>query len=311
VTGLLATHSANDLITDSAASATAMSTGVKTNNGMVGVDVSGVSRRTILEAARDAGLATGLVTSTRITDATPACFAAHITKRNREDEIALQLIQSKVNVLFGAGPYFYPAKDTRSKRHDDLDPIAVAKQSGYTLVKSKTELQSVAGDYVIGLFEHILADKWAAEIISDSNTPTLAELTSKATELLRRNPRGFFLVVEEEGVDRGGHINREEYVIHYLKQLDDAVKVGLEFAFRDQHTLVMVTSDHETGAMNLVAGSYKTGELKLAWDTDGHTGQSVPLFAFGPHAWRFTGLKDNTELPKIMAELLGLEAFQN
>ena len=123
-------------------------------------------------------------------------------------------------------------------------------------------------------------------------------------------------MVEEEGTDKGGHVNREDYFLHYLKNLDESVKVALDFALQDRKTLVLVTSDHETGGMNIVQGSFRNrreefrrGYLEFTWDTDGHTAQPVPLFAFGPQAIRFTGLKDNTEIPKIMADLLRLDKF--
>ncbi len=310
VTGLVTTHSVDDLITDSAASATALATGIKTTNKSIGVDASRQIHPTILEAARDAGLSTGLVTTTHLTDATPAAFAAHVPTRAMKSEIAMQLLQSKVNVLFGEGEYFYPRSDPRSSRKDNLNPISIAKELGYTVVDNKQDLRNANSNFILGLFEDLTTDRLQPELTASSNPPSLAELTVKALDVLSRNEKGFFLMVEEEGVDMGSHVNRTDYFINHLLSLDEAVKVGIDYAFRDQHTLVIVTADHETGGLHIIGGSYTDQRLQLVWGTDDHTGTPVPLFALGPHAVRFTGLKDNTEIPKIMAELLKLENFR-
>jgi alkaline phosphatase len=309
VTGLVLTHAVDDLITDSAASGTALATGVKTTNGSIGVDANGNSQPSILEAARDAGLSTGLVTSTELADATPAAFAAHVAHRRMKAEIAVQMIRARVNVLFGEGAYFYPKTDPRSARNDEQSPVALARELGYTCVYNKEELIKAEANFLLGLFEDLTTDRMKADMNSPAHSPSLSELTEKSLEVLRRNPKGFFLMIEEEGVDQGSHVNRPDYFIEHLRRLDEAVKVGIDFARADGHTLVLVTADHETGGLNLVGGSQKDQSLRLAWATDRHTGQPVPLFAFGPHAGRFTGLKDNTELPRIMADLLGIESF--
>ena len=309
VTGLVTTHAVDNLITDSAAAGTALATGVKTTNGSIGVDSSGASHPTILETARDAGLSTGLVTTTYITDATPATFAAHVRSRAMKDEIALQLLNARVNVLFGEGDHFYPKTDSRSARKDGENPLALAKELGYTIVEKKEELADANANFLLGLFPDLTTDRMKPEMQSPPQTPSLAELTAKAIEVLHRNDKGFFLMVEQEGVDMGSHVNREDYFIHHLNRLDEAIKVGLDFAARDGNTLILVTADHETGGVNIIGGVKKRNKVKLSWATDRHTGQPVPLFAFGPHALRFTGLKDNTEIPKIMAQLLQLEKF--
>lgn len=309
VTGLVATHSADDLITDSAAAGTALSCGVKTINGSIGVDSSGQSHTTILEAARDAGLSTGLVTTTSLADATPAVFASHVRSRGMKAEIALQMLRARVNVLFGEGEYFYPKADARSERKDDVNPLTLAQELGYSIIDKKEDLASAEADYVLGLFEDLTTDRMKPEMQAPAGTPSLAELTAGALALLSRNEKGFFLMVENEGVDHGSHVNRPDYFIEHLKNFDDAVRVAIDFALQDERTLVLVTADHETGGLNIINGSPAGGRFEVAWATDRHTGQPVPLFAFGPHAMRFTGLKDNTEIPKIMAELLRLSTF--
>ncbi|MGH7600634.1 MAG: alkaline phosphatase [bacterium] len=309
VTGLAATHSADDLITDSAAAGTALSCGVKTANGSIGVDSSGASHLTILEAARDAGLSTGLITTTSLADATPAVFASHVRSRGMKAEIALQMLRARVNVLFGEGEFFYPKTDPRSERKDDENPLALAKELGYTIIDNKEDLPNAEANFLLGLFEDLTTDRMKPDMQAPASTPSLAELTDKALALLSCNEKGFFLMVEAEGVDHGSHVNRPDYFIEHLKNLDAAVKVAIDFALQDGHTLVLVTADHETGGLNIIDGSPAGGQFEVAWATDRHTGQPVPLFAFGPHAMRFTGLKDNTEIPKIVAELMKLDNF--
>jgi alkaline phosphatase len=309
VTGLVATHSADDLITDSAAAGTALSCGIKTTNGSIGVDANGQSHPTILEAARDAGLSTGLVTTTSLADATPAVFASHVRSRGMKHEIALQMLRSRVNVLFGEGEYFYPKTDPRSERTDDENPLALAKELGYTIIDNKEDLPNAEANFLLGLFEDLTTDRLKPEMQAPAHTPSLAELTDKALALLSCNEKGFFLMVEAEGVDHGSHVNRPDYFIEHIKNFDAAVKVAIDFALQDEHTLVLVTADHETGGLNIIDGSPANGQFEVAWATDRHTGQPVPLFAFGPHAMRFTGLKDNTEIPKIIAELMKLDHF--
>ncbi|MCG3119535.1 MAG: Alkaline phosphatase [bacterium] len=309
VTGLVATHSADDLITDSAAAGTALSCGVKTTNGSIGVDANGQRHITILEAARDAGLSTGLITTTSLADATPAVFASHVRSRGMKAEIALQMLRARVNVLFGEGEYFYPKTDPRSERKDNENPLTLAQELGYTIIDNKEDLPNAEANFLLGLFEDLTTDRMKPEMQAPVLTPSLVELTDKALALLSCNTKGFFLMVEAEGVDHGSHVNRPDYFIEHLKNFDAAVKVAIDFALQDKHTLVLVTADHETGGLNLLDGSPASGQFEVAWATDRHSGQPVPLFAFGPHAMRFTGLKDNTEIPKIVAELMNLDNF--
>jgi alkaline phosphatase len=180
---------------------------------------------------------------------------------------------------------------------------------GYAIIDKKEDLAGAEADFLLGLFEDLTTDRMKPDMQAPLHTPSLSELTATAIALLSRNEKGFFLMVEQEGVDHGSHVNRPDYFIRHLKNLDEAVKTGIDFALQDGHTLVIVTADHETGGLNIVEGSQAKQQLQLAWATDRHTGQPVPLFAFGPYAMRLTGLKDNTEIPRIMAELLKLERF--
>lgn len=303
VTGLLVTHAADDLITDSAAAATALASGFKTNNGMIGMLPDNTRAVTILEALREKGFSTGLVATSSITHATPACFAAHVPSRNMHPEIAAQMLDAGVDVLLGGGrAYFVPRKDPHSQRPDDLSLLDRAEQNGYRLVQNREELSQVHGGRVLGLFND-------DEMRYEAHEPALGEMTAKAIELLRGNEKGFFLMVEGSQIDWGGHDNELDYVVREMLAFDEAVKTGLDFALQDRHTLVVVTADHETGGLAIKGGSIDGKDLKVGWASTHHTGQPVPVFAYGPHSLRFTGVHDNTRVPIIFAELLGVEPF--
>lgn len=304
VVGLVTTHSANNLITDSAAAATAIATGYKTNNGMISVAPDGRRLYTILEACKDKGMAVGLVVTSTITHATPAAFASHVISRKEEPKIASQLIENKIDLLLGGGLcYFIPQTSEGSKRGDDLDLISKAEDLGYRVVKRRKELFDVQGGMVLGLFQ------FGPLTGEDPEEPTLAEMTQRAIEILNQNDRGFFLMVEGSQIDWACHDNDTDNMLRQVRSFDEAVRVAIEFAIRDAHTLVVVTADHECGGASIVGGSLDGKELDIAWTSKKHTGVMVPVFAYGPGAGRFAGIYDNTRLAYMFAELLGIDFF--
>jgi len=303
VTGFINTHSNNDLITESGAAGTALATGYKTNNGMISVSPDGKKLRTILEACRDIGMSSGLVVTCAITHATPAVFASHVMSRNDEATIASQLLENKVNVMLGGGRMFFlPESEPGSKRHDERNLIADARKNGYLYIQTKEELEDSRGNYILGLFQ-------LGHLTTIPPEPNLAEMTDKAIELLSENKKGFFLMVEGSQIDWACHDNDTDNTIRQTLLFDEAVKVALDFALENKHTLVLVTADHECGGMGINGGSLDGKELNIGWTTKGHSGVPVPVYAFGPQAERFTGLYDNTKIPRIFAEILGIESF--
>jgi len=303
VTGIMRTHSADSAVTDSAASGTAMACGFKTNNGMVNVLPDGEQCVTILEAAKDIQMSTGLVATSAITHATPACFASHVKSRGMETKIAEQLIENKVNVMFGGGRHFFlPRTDKNSKRTDDRNLIDEAKKVGYCYIKTAKELDCVSGSYVLGLFQ-------LDALTTKQPEPSLAELTKKAVEILSKDKKGFFLMVEGSQIDWACHGNDPDYCLRETLLFDEAVGKAMEFAKADKHTLVIVTADHETGGLVINGSDMECKKLKLNWSTKGHTASPLVVYAYGPGAEMFTGVYDNTELPKKLAKLLGIKTF--
>jgi len=303
VAAFVKTHSAGPgrgrgVITDSAAAATALSAGVKTNNGMIAVLPDGRPVRTILEAAGASGRATGLVTTVTISHATPAGFAAHVGSRGDEAEIASQLIKQRVDVLLGGGEaYFLPRSASGSKRKDDRDLLAEAKGSGYVVARSGQELKESRGCRVLGLFAAGALDPTRAG-------PSLAEMASAALERLTSGRKGFFLMVEGGQIDWASHANDAAGTVRETLEFDEAVRAALEFARKRGDTLVVVTADHETGGLAIVApASGSSAEFAAAWGTKSHSATIVPLLAEGPGARLFGGVMDNTEVPRRIARL--------
>jgi alkaline phosphatase len=307
--GWLQTASADNPITDSAASGTAMATGVKTDNGHISVDPDEAFLETILEIAEARGVATGLVTTVQISHATPAAFAAHVPDRNMYTEIARQMIESGVDVLLGGGEDEYlPSTETGcypqlGERDDGRDLITEAQAAGFTYVCDLVGLAAVdplTTDRLLGLF----ADEGMVRPFS----PSLALMTEKAIEILQRDPEGFFLMVEGGQIDWAAHANDAANVIGDVIGFDDAVQVGLDYAAIHPDTLVIVTADHETGGM--AASLTSSGDLGedgpffmpdatpfyVTWTSTGHTAADVPVTSSGPWSSTLQGTQQNTEV---------------
>ncbi len=303
ISAIVRTHSANSLVTDSAASATALATGYKTRNGMIGMLPNGQKCLTILEAARDKGMATGIVATSTITHATPASFAAHVTSRKRETSIAKDIIANKPNVILGGGKKFFVPKSTAgSKRNDELDLISDAKKAGYSYVENRASLKAAKGPYILGLFQ-------MGPMTTEPPEPMLTELMQKAIDVLSKNKNGFFLMVEGSQIDWACHKEDAPRAVKQTLLFDEAIKAAIDFALKDGHTLVVVTADHETGGLIIKKGNKPKQDISLNWATKSHSASPVPLYAFGPAAEMFAGVYDNTEIPKKFAKLLGIKAF--
>ncbi|MCX8053914.1 MAG: alkaline phosphatase [Armatimonadetes bacterium] len=298
VTGLAITHSANALVTDSAAAGTALATGVKTTNGTISQTPDGKPLRSILEVARDMGKSTGIVSTAFITDATPAVFVAHVSRRSQREDIATQMIASGVDVILGGGREYFVPKSAGGGRSDDRNLLDEARKLGFEVFETAEAMNSSISDRIIGLFAH-------GSMTSRRPEPTIAEMTSKAISVLARNPKGFFLMSEGAKIDSEAHSNNADGVVREILMFDEAVKVALDFAKKDGSTLVLVTADHSTGGMSVQEPSKENPKFTAGWTSGGHSGDMVPIYAFGPGSELFTGTHDNTEIPRLMAKLWG------
>jgi alkaline phosphatase len=314
--GAVITYSANDLITDSAAAGTALATGYKTNNGMISQNPKGEKLKTALEVAKENGKATGIVTTTRITHATPAVFYAHIGDRDEEDRIAEQLANAGVDVIFGGGEsYFLPSYAEGSKRKDNLNLINRLKNIGYEVPEDRNGLLKVSDTHVAGLFS---PSHMSYELDRHENEPTIAEMTQKAIELLSKNDDGFFLMVEGGRIDHAAHANDAAGVVAETLAFDKALGVALDFAKSNLNTLVVVTADHSTGGLTLGKGIKQWYNPDILKNADISFENFVPLLMDGGNTrelfanhYGITDLTDN-ELKKI-GEVLkagGTEAIE-
>jgi alkaline phosphatase len=292
--GFLKTHSAENYITDSAAGGTALATGQKTYNAAIAVDMDKKPLKTILQEASEKGLATGLVSTSAITHATPASFIANQPHRNMYEEIAADFLKTDIDVFIGGGYNHF------TKRKDGRNLVDELKAKGYRVEQDINTIKNIHAGKLAGL-------------TTDEHEPRMAErgdmlpvATNTALNILSNNKKGFFLMVEGSQVDWGGHAGSTIYVVEDMLDLDRTVGMALEFASRNRETLVVVTSDHETGGMTILDGNYETGMVKGAFSTGGHTGIMVPVMAWGPGAAEFTGIMDNTEVyTKIRKLLIG------
>jgi alkaline phosphatase len=292
--GFAKTHSADKYVTDSAAAGTALSSGYKTYNGAIGVDTDTVPQQTILEKAEVKGLATGLVSSSAITHATPASFIAHQPSRNMYEAIAADFLKTDIDVFIGGGYKHF------TERKDGKDLTTDLKNGGYTVLRDMSKIDGFNSGKLAGLVAYEHTDR--VPVRGDM----LPKATNKAIQLLSQNGKGFFLMVEGSQIDWGGHQNNTIYIAEEVLDFDQSIGEALEFAAKNGETLIVVTADHETGGLGVNGGNYETGEVKGGFTTGGHTAVMVPVFAFGPGAEHFTGIMDNTDIPKKMMELLGL-----
>jgi alkaline phosphatase len=249
IRGTIRTKSADSLVTDSAAGATSYSCGLKTNNTFVAVDPRGRACGTILEAAQKKGMRTGLVVTSRITDATPASFSSHSVTRYAQEFIASQQVTKGIDIMFGGGRDYYLPKSEGGLREDGKNLLDEAAKAGVSVATTLNQFNAISKMPTLGLFGMSHLDY---TIDRNLEQPTLAQMVAKALSLLEKDsPKGFFLMVEGSRIDHAGHDN--DAATHYREVLayDDALKEIITFAEKDGDTLVVSVSDHETGGLTL------------------------------------------------------------
>lgn len=327
VAGINTTYSLDTLVTDSAAAGTALSSGVKTNNGYIATTPDGVKTTTLIEAIQEKGYATGIVTSTRLTHATPASFVAHNESRNDENAIAEEYLTSNVDFIAGGGmrnfvPVSYSGEEDAmgktigSKREDETDLVAEFEDSGYKTFTAGSGSDALydyipqAGDKVFAALTNSHMPYEVDRENADTNLMSLSELTQKAVDLLSLDKEGFMLMVEGGRIDHASHPNDVVATIIDTLEFDEVIKIAMDFYNANpDETMIIVVGDHETGGMGLGFGT----DYFLNLDqVEGITGSFEDAYGFayekdGDRAAYFAmidnlGIKNITDTEKEMIE---------
>jgi alkaline phosphatase len=291
--GLQKTYSADSYITDSGAGATALATGVKTKNGSIALDTNGLPVKTILEYAEEHGLSTGLVSTSAITHATPACFIAHQINRDNYEAIAADLLKSGIDIFIGGG------RDDFSKREDSLNLLDSLEVLGFQVISDIHDI-----DFEHGKIACLTANQHNPSFL-DGRGNLLPDAVAASIRFLTDKKTGFFLMAEGSQIDWAAHDNNTEGVVAEILDFDRAVKNALDFAEKDGNTLVIVTGDHETGGMTIIGGDISAGTVQAAFSTEDHTAVMIPVFAYGPGAEKFSGIYENTDIFQKMKQSFG------
>lgn len=298
VTGWQRTHPVAGFLTDSAAAATALATGSSTYYQGIGVDADGRPLETLFERAASMGYRTGVVTDSYVWDATPAAFITHSPLRGNDnaEEALRQLGESSLEILVGEledvgeeeVPEWGPSVELLASRFEVLGP-----QSNDALL----ETLATATAPTAAIFEEDQVDDL-------DSVPDLPSLTRVALRRLSSDERPFLLLVECEEPDSASHRNDFSRLLAGLEALEATLEPVLDFAAENGETLVVFTSDHETGGLALSIDGNRNMTLQAIWATRDHTGSVVPVMAYGPGAAAFSGSRTNWELGRALGRML-------
>ena len=281
--GLIKTHSFDNLVTDSAAAGTAMSSGVKTYNRVVGMDEKYSPVKTILEICRDKGYMTAIIATSTIVHATPASYYSKVKSRYEYDEIASQLSKSNINFFVGGGEKFF--NDRRDKRN------LMNEMNDYVFANSIESFKKINSNKIGFLTSY---DSPLGK--HEGRKPSLEDIVQVTIQKLTSFNKPFFLLVEGSQIDWGGHDNDSEHMISEMLEFDRTVEKVFDFANIDKNTTVIITADHETGGVAIIDGNIEDSKVVNKYVSKDHTATMVPIFSFGPYSSLFSGVYDNTEI---------------
>jgi len=294
--GLQRVYAKDNLTPSSSSSITAIASGVKTNYEHLGVDASGNAVPNIAELAAAKGFSTGIVTTAFVADATPAGFYAHNINRWEREEIALDLLNSPLDVVIGGGWTHF------NQRQDGLNLLDSLQKRGF-MVFDDLQAAMLVDKGRVACF----TDEFRPPKISEGRGNMLYDATQLALRWLEQNENGFFLMVEGAQIDWACHFNDHDWLMDEMLDFDKAVGLALDYADKNGNTLVIITGDHETGGYALVSGDESQSLANGAFATDLHTATMVPVFAHGPGANDFIGIYNNTAFFDKFLKVLGLE----
>jgi alkaline phosphatase len=299
VVGFHKTTATDDLITDSAAGATAFSCGVKTFRSAIGITADSLPCKTILQELKERGLAVGMVVTSTVVHATPAAFIAHQNNRVYYEDIALDFLKTDIDLLIGGGKVYFERRDNDNRNLIQEWINRDYEVHHYAMVDMHDLDLNTRRNLV-----YFTADKHPLPVTAGRDyLPYASRLAPHFLE--RRGERGYFLMIEGSQIDWGGHSNDGDWATREMLDFDRAVGVVFDYARRRGNTLVIVTSDHECGGVSVIGGAIG-GPIEYGFTTNNHTGAMVPVFAYGPGAELFAGIYDNTAIYFKMRQALGL-----
>ena len=292
--GLSRTYCTNELITDSGAGGTALSSGIKTAYSHVGTAADSTDIPSVLVKAQELGKKTGVVVTCHFADATPCDFCCHNEYRYNQDDLIADYVTCGVDYLAGGGLDWFTVN-----RKDGRDITKEMAAAGYTVALTESELMA-AELPVIG-------------ILAPDNLPIAMERgdlyrrsVARGLDILSRESgdKGFVMMLEGSCIDDWLHGNDIGKAMEELLDFDRTIGDVLEWAAADGHTLVVVTADHNTGALTLQDGNLEEGRIGVAFGSESHNGIAVPFYAWGPGSDAFTGIRENDEWGRLIASFV-------
>lgn len=294
--GVVDTHSSSNDITDSAAGGTALASDHKTKNAMVGMNPDSIPVKTLLEVFAEQGKETGIVVTSYITHATPACFYAKVPHRRQYEDIAMQLAESEnINLAIGGGRKHFNC------RKDSINLIErMENELGWKVYDTLADIDVNCKKYAV--------------LEDDNHLPQAAErgdflprAVKTALRTLDDAENGFFLMVEGSQIDFACHANDSAWMVDEVVDFSHAIQIALDYAEEHGNTLVVVTADHETGGLTMPDKKGKYTDVSFCYSTGSHTCLPVMVYAYGPGAERFTGWMQNTAIKGKILNACGLE----
>ena len=289
IQGSSMTRSFNKKVTDSAAGGTALATGIRTANSAVGVynldkNAKYSYPKNLTDLCMERGMLTGVVTTDATTGATPSAFSAHESDRNNTAELTADQFVSGINLIWG--------------KSNDVATKSDAESAGYEYITTYSEMMALEeGSYSYAQFTNSL---WTLEQ-SDKKTPTLEQMSMKAIDILDDTDEGFFLMIEGGHIDKHSHNNLSEEMTEALWEFDKTIEAVLEYAKADGETLVVITADHETGAITPDGNGY-------IFTSGDHSAANVPVLVYGSDKLIKKGENlNNYEIPIRIAYMLGFD----
>ena len=283
-TGLSKTPASNRLITDSGSGGTSLATGYKTIYHAVGVDADGKPLTSLCTLAKTKGKDAGIAVTCRLWDATPCDFCCHNIDRNNEQDLVADYLDSNIDYAFGGGAKYF------EHRTDGRNIFNELKSKGYHISRTWEDLQKWQKGKVFCVPYDVDTP------LPDERGNLLARAALKGMNLMNQNKNGFFMMIEGSQLDDYGHFNQLDMLMKETLDFDRTVGEVMKWAAKDGQTLVVITSDHETGGMTVHGVNLESGTVVCNFSTKDHSGTMVPVYAFGPGSEQFTGFMDNTDI---------------